>query len=97
MTDDAYCLRRYADSRDEAAFAEFVRRNVALVYSAACRQAPGNRELAEDIVQTVFVSAAGRRPHSATIQSSRPGCIRPPATPPSMRPARISAGRRGRS
>lgn len=58
MTDDAHCLRRYADSRDEAAFAEFVHRNVDLVYAAAYRQVGGDRQLAEDIVQKVFISVS---------------------------------------
>lgn len=58
MTDDAACLRRYAESRDENAFADFVRRNLDLVYSAAYRQTGGDTHLAEDIAQRVFSSAA---------------------------------------
>ncbi len=58
MTDDAQCLRQYAESRDQAAFSEFVRRNVNLVYSAAYRQTGGDSHLAEDISQKVFVAAA---------------------------------------
>lgn len=58
MTDDAECLRRYAGARDEDAFAEFVRRNVDMVYSAAYRQTGGDGHLAEDIAQKVFVAAA---------------------------------------
>jgi RNA polymerase sigma factor (sigma-70 family) len=58
MTDDALCLRNYAESRDETAFSEFVRRNVDLVYAAAFRQTGGDVHLAEDIAQKVFVAAA---------------------------------------
>ena len=58
MTDDRDCLRKYADLHDEVAFAEFVQRNVDLVYSAAIRQTYGDSHLAEEIVQKVFVSAA---------------------------------------
>lgn len=58
MTDDAECLRRYAEAHDEDAFAEFVRRNVDMVYSAAYRQTGGDGYLAEDIAQKVFVAAA---------------------------------------
>ena len=58
MNDDAGCLRRYAEGRDEDAFSEFVRRNVDLVYSAAFRQTGGDGHLAEDVVQKVFVAAA---------------------------------------
>lgn len=58
MTDDAECLRRYAESHDEAAFTTFVRRNVDFVYSAALRQTHGDGHLAEDITQKVFVAAA---------------------------------------
>jgi len=58
MTDDAGCLRSYAEARDQDAFAEFVRRNVDMVYSAAYRQTGGDSHLAQDIVQKVFVVAA---------------------------------------
>lgn len=58
MTDDAECLRKYAELRDEIAFSDFVRRNINFVYSAAFRQTGGDSHLAEDIVQTVFAAAA---------------------------------------
>ena len=58
MTDDADCLRRYAEARDQDAFSAFVRRNVDQVYSAAFRQTSGDTHLAEDIVQKVFTVAA---------------------------------------
>jgi RNA polymerase sigma factor (sigma-70 family) len=58
MTDDARCLRKYAELRDESAFSEFVHRNVDFVYSAALRQTGGDVHLAEDIAQKVFFFAA---------------------------------------
>jgi RNA polymerase sigma factor (sigma-70 family) len=58
MTDDAKLLRRYADLRTEAAFAEFVSRHLGLVYFAALRRTGGNAALAEDVAQAVFTEAA---------------------------------------
>ena len=54
MNDDCDLLRRYARQRDEAAFAELVRRHVDLVYSAALRQVNGDAHLAQDATQLVF-------------------------------------------
>lgn len=58
MTDDAELLRRYARERSEEAFAELVRRHLALVYHAALRQCGGDAHLAEDAAQAVFVDLA---------------------------------------
>src|SRR5687768_3820476 len=55
--DDARLLERYARSRDEAAFGALVRRHLDLVYSAAARRV-GDRHLAEDVTQAVFVVLA---------------------------------------
>ncbi len=58
MTEDAQLLRRYATTRSEAAFAEFVRRNLPLVYSAALRRLGGDAHRAEDVAQQVFSAVA---------------------------------------
>ncbi len=58
MPGDAELLSAYADSGDEAAFAELVRRHVDGVYSSALRRLGGDVHLAEDVVQRVFVILA---------------------------------------
>ncbi len=58
MTEDAELLRRYAEERSEAAFAELVQRHLPLVYSVALRQVEGDAHLAEDVAQTVFTGLA---------------------------------------
>ncbi len=58
MIEDAELLRRYAEDRVEAAFAELVRRRVDLVYSVARRQCGGDAHLAEEVTQRVFADLA---------------------------------------
>lgn len=58
MKDDAELLRDFAATRSEAAFAEIVRRQVALVHSAALRQVNGDTHLAQDVTQLVFTDLA---------------------------------------
>lgn len=55
---DTALLRSYLENRAEDAFAEFVRRNLPLVYGAALRKVGGDTHLAEDVAQGVFVAAA---------------------------------------
>lgn len=63
---DAELLRRYAEQKDQAAFAEFVRQNLPLVYRCACRSLDGDAGRAEDVAQEVFVQVARKaRPLSS--------------------------------
>jgi len=48
-------LRRYAETRDEKAFAALVEQTLPLVYPAALRQLDGAAHRAQDVTQTVFV------------------------------------------
>lgn len=57
MIDDTELLRDYVNG-SEAAFAEFVRRHVALVYGAALRRVGHDHMLAEEVAQTVFTQCA---------------------------------------
>ncbi|HVW20102.1 MAG TPA: TonB family protein [Opitutaceae bacterium] len=56
--DDAALLQRYARDRSEAAFGEFARRHVDLVYSAALRQVGGDPHRAREVTQVVFIGIA---------------------------------------
>lgn len=58
MNDDATLLRRWADEKSEAAFAELVHRHLGLVYSAAQRRLGGDSHHAADVAQQVFVKLA---------------------------------------
>jgi RNA polymerase sigma factor (sigma-70 family) len=53
-TPDRALLQQYANERDEAAFAELVRRHLPLVFSTAARKL-GSHSFAEDVCQAVFV------------------------------------------
>lgn len=55
---DAQLLSRFANHGDQSAFAELVRRNVDLVYSAAVRRVDGDQHRAEDVAQQVFIDVA---------------------------------------
>jgi len=58
MNDDSALLSRYADARDEGAFAELVQRYLNLVYFAALRQVAQDAQRAEDVTQVVFTELA---------------------------------------
>jgi RNA polymerase sigma factor (sigma-70 family) len=58
LADDCELLRRYADEREETAFAEIVRRHVDLVYAVALRTAGGDAHLAKDVTHRVFTDVA---------------------------------------
>ena len=58
MSDDAALLRRYAETRDEPAFAALVERHLGLVYAAALRRLDGDPHRATEISQTVFIALA---------------------------------------
>lgn len=59
---DAFLLRRFVDSRDEAAFAEIVQRHLPLVYASALRSVGHDAHLAQDAAQEVFVALARKAP-----------------------------------
>ena len=58
MTEDLELLSRYAAEQSEAAFAEFTRRHLDLVYSAALRLVHGDIPCAQDVTQQVFTEVA---------------------------------------
>jgi RNA polymerase sigma factor (sigma-70 family) len=68
MLDDDSLLRQYAQTGDEAAFQELVRRHADLVYSA-CLRILDDAALAEDAAQAVFFILA---------QKARENRVRPP-------------------
>ncbi|MSU51585.1 MAG: sigma-70 family RNA polymerase sigma factor [Opitutus sp.] len=55
---DSTLLQRYATHRDEAAFAEVVRRHLHFVYSAALRRLGRDTHHAQDVAQLVFCALA---------------------------------------
>src|SRR3954466_6542512 len=59
---DRELLAAYAAAHDQAAFAQLVPRHVDLVYGACLRQTAGDRHLAEDATQAVFLLLARRAP-----------------------------------
>lgn len=58
MCSDAELLQRYAEERDERAFAELVGRHLPLVYAAALRRTGSRATVAEDVAQQVFCGLA---------------------------------------
>ena len=68
MLTDPELLRRYAENRSEAAFAELVQRHLNFVYSVALRHVGGDAHHAKDVTQKVFADLARR----AELLSRRP-------------------------
>jgi RNA polymerase sigma factor (sigma-70 family) len=60
MTDSQKLLAEYAANGSEAAFRELVSRYINLVYSTALRLVGGDKHLAEDVAQTVFIGLADK-------------------------------------
>ncbi len=58
MTSDSELLAAFARTNSGDDFAELVKRQVDLVYSAALRQLNGDTHLAQDVAQTVFADLA---------------------------------------
>jgi RNA polymerase sigma factor (sigma-70 family) len=58
MTDDAQLLRHYAERNSQPAFAELVRRHVGWIYQASLRRTGERHDLAQDVVQQVFLALA---------------------------------------
>ena len=74
MSTDAELLRRYAEEKSEAAFAELVRLHLNLVYFAALRQVGGDAHRAKDVAQTVFTDLA-RKAASLTGRATLTGWL----------------------
>lgn len=58
MVCDTELLRQYSESGAEPQFTELVQRHINLVYFTALRRTGGDTALAQDIVQSVFATAA---------------------------------------
>ena len=70
MIEDITLLRAYVDRHSQAAFTALVQRRVGLVYSVALRRVGGDKQLAEDVAQKVFIELGRHAPtllHRATI------------------------------
>ncbi len=55
VRDDGELLQAWADGRCAKAFEEIVRRHIDLVYATAVRSLGGDRQLADDVTQAVFL------------------------------------------
>src|SRR5208282_2742343 len=95
MTPDCELLRRYAETRSEAAFAELVQRHVNLVYSAALRQVNGDAHLAQDVAQMVFTDLA-RKADSLARRTTLTGWLYTSAHFAAAKIVRLESRRRNR-
>lgn len=71
MHEDSERLSQYVRTGSQAAFAELVQHNVALVYRAALRRVSGDAHLAQDVTQSVFIAVA----HNASALAKHPDFI----------------------
>lgn len=60
VDDDVTLLRRYVQSRDDAAFATLVHGHVDFVFSVAMRRTHGDAHRARDVSQQVFLALVRR-------------------------------------
>src|SRR5689334_20833209 len=58
MINEVQLLRRYAQEKSDAAFADLVSYRVNFVYAAALRRVAGDTHLAADVTQQVFTALA---------------------------------------
>jgi RNA polymerase sigma factor (sigma-70 family) len=58
MTDDRQLLRQFAEQDSQEAFAELARRHVGWVFQASLRRTGERSDLAQDVVQHVFIALA---------------------------------------
>ena len=67
---DVQLLQRFSEARSQEAFRELVDRHGSWVYSVCVRRLGGDRALAEDAAQAVFVALAQR---AATLAGRKEG------------------------
>lgn len=89
---DITLLRRYADDRDETAFAEIVRRYAGMVY-AACYRVLQDKQLAEDVTQETFLRLMRKPAH---VSLSLGGWLHKAATQLAIDMSRSESARRRR-
>lgn len=58
MIDDRLLLRQFAEQDSQEAFAELARRHVGWIFQASLRRTGERRDLAQDVVQHVFIALA---------------------------------------
>src|SRR5690242_13574044 len=68
MSPDSELVSAYATERSEAAFRALVARHVNLVFATALRQV-GDRGMAEEITQNVFITLANKSPRLSGIET----------------------------
>jgi hypothetical protein len=84
MKDSAELLRLYATTGSETTFKDLVDQYLPLVYSAALRQTNGDRELAKDVAQAVFIDLARKANKLVDRELLIGGCTEALTLPPEM-------------